>query len=232
MNLITEFQYFPSVILFKNLYKVSDIVFEQYEYYQKMSFRNRCQIAGAEGIIQLSVPLEHGRDQKTLVRDVRIAGRREWQGQHWKTILSCYSRSPWFEFYRDDLGRLYQKPFLFLVDWDLACFEWSVRALQMTLAISRTEYYRKNYDEKDGLDWRGRLKPNTVSKIIDVSKNTPNNPKSDMEAQNSPGPIVRLPMIKYHQVYEERTGFQPGLSILDLLFCEGKNAGPILRENP
>src|SRR5579872_5915140 len=99
MTLITDFQYFPSIILYNNLYKFSNIVFEQYEYYQKMSFRNRCRIAGAGGIIDLSIPLEKGRDQRSLIRDVRISGARQWQAEHWKTILSCYSRSPWFEFY-------------------------------------------------------------------------------------------------------------------------------------
>src|ERR1035437_9978726 len=110
MILITEFQYFPSIILYKNLNKFSNIVFEQYEYYQKMSFRNRCRIVGAGGAIDLSIPLEKGRDQRSLIRDVRISGVRPWQAEHWKTILSCYSRSPWFEFYRDGLEELYRRP--------------------------------------------------------------------------------------------------------------------------
>ena len=98
MNLISDIQYFPSIILFKNLNKITNIVFEQYDRHQKMTFRNRCQLAGADGIIQLSIPLEHGRDQRTIMKEVRIAGRQDWQGQHWKTIVSCYNRSPWFEF--------------------------------------------------------------------------------------------------------------------------------------
>jgi hypothetical protein len=213
MNLITDFQYFPSVILFKKLDKISNIVFEKYEFYQKMSFRNRCQIAGAEGIIQLSIPLEQGRDQKTIMKDVRIAGRQDWQARHWKTLLSCYSRSPWFEFYREELAELYRKPFLFLMDWDLACFEWSARMLGQPLAISRTDFFVKKYDEKEWMDCRDSLRPNTVRKLF-------GDPKSQ------PG------VVRYHQVYEERTGFLPGLSILDLLFCEGKNARFILGENP
>jgi hypothetical protein len=230
MNLIVEFQYFPSVILFKILNKNSNILFEQYEFYQKMSFRNRCQIAGADGIIQLSIPLEQGRDQKTIMKDVRIADRQDWQAQHWKTILSCYSRSPWFEFYRDELAKLYREPFTFLMDWDLACFEWSARTLDLPLNISLTDAWQKNYEKNEWLDWRNKLLPNAVRKLSDVPNAaaepliTPVTICKDL----TPGPASPEPTARYHQVYEERTGFLPGLSILDLLFCEGKNARSIL----
>src|ERR1700742_4560771 len=126
MNLIIDLQYFPSIILFKNLNNISNIVFEQYENYQKMSFRSRCRIAGADGPLDLSIPLVGGRDQKTLMKDVRIADGQPWQAQHWKTILSCYSRSPWFEFYRDSLEGLYQTPIQSLVEWNLSCFKWTL----------------------------------------------------------------------------------------------------------
>jgi hypothetical protein len=206
MILITEFQYFPSIILYKNLYKFSNIVFEQYECYQKMSFRNRCRIAGAGGAIDLSIPLEKGRDQRSLIRDVRISGARPWQAEHWKTILSCYSRSPWFEFYRDGLEELYRRPAVFLMDWNLTCFEWSIRVLDLPLEISLTDAFHKTYPEEGWVDRRGKILPK-------------------MQAAEATQPI-------YRQVFEERTGFLPGLSILDLLFCEGKNARQLLQGFP
>lgn len=202
MNLLTEFQYFPPYNLYKISNKASNIFFEQYENFQKMSFRNRCQIAGAEGIITLSIPLEKGRDQKALIRDVKIAGSEKWQGQHWKTIVSCYRRSPWFEFYCDELESIYRKPVVFLCDWNITCFEWSLRVLKMPLHAELTGSYQKNYDPGEWLDWRGKLSP----------KN-----------KTLPGDI------KYRQVFEERLGFLPNLSILDLLFCEGKRASELLK---
>ena len=150
MNLITDIQYFAPVNLYKSLYKFSNIVFEQYETYQKMGFRNRCQVAGAEGIINLSVPLVGGRDQKPLVKDVRISSRQPWAAQHWKTIVSCYSRSPWFEFYRDELEELFRRRFDFLLDWDLACFDWSLRALGMSMPVALTDRWQKEYED-DGM---------------------------------------------------------------------------------
>lgn len=203
MNLLIDLQYFSTINLYKISNNFSNIIFEQYEYYQKMSFRNRCQIAGSEGIINLSVPLEKGRDQKTLMKDVRIAAAQPWQAQHWKTLLSCYSRSPWFEFYRDELEGLYKTRFDFLVDWNLACFEWSLKKLRLTVAFSLTDRYRPIYTPEEGVDLRGKFVPKNRAGDLGIPSGAP---------------------LRYRQVFEERTGFIPGLSILDLLFCEGKEA--------
>jgi len=163
-----------------------------------MGFRNRCQLAGAQGVVNLSVPLVRGRGQKTLVRDVRVSHRQPWQAQHWKTIVSCYSRSPWFDHYRDGLEGLYRRQFDFLLDWDLACFNWSVQVMGLAIPVGLTEKWERDYPASEAVDWRGRLRP------------------KDREAVDRP--------VRYRQVFEERTGFIPNLSILDLLFCEGKNA--------
>jgi len=200
MRLLTDLQYFPSVNFFRISSEFSNIVFEQYETYQKMSFRNRCQIAGGEGIINLNIPLEGGRDQKRLMKDVRIADAQPWQAQHWKTIVSCYSRSPWFEFYRDDLEVLYKTRYEKLMDFNRACFDWVVRRLRLPITVSLTESYSTSYAAEEGVDMRGRFSPR-------------NRAISDEESP-----------VRYRQVFEERTGFIPGLSILDLLFCEGKEA--------
>ena len=170
-----------------------------------MSFRNRCRIAGADGPIDLSIPLVHGRDQKTIMKDVRISDRQPWQAQHWKTIVSCYSRSPWFEFYRDELEEIYKKRFDFLLDWNRVCFEWSLRTLGLSIPVTLTEGYRKVYAAGEGEDWRGKIMPK--------------------DGAGAPSGAV----LKYHQVFEERTGFIPHLSILDLLCCEGKEAIKYIR---
>jgi hypothetical protein len=206
MVLIVDLQYFPSLVLYKGLSSSSNIVFEQYETYQKMSFRNRCQITGAEGLINLSVPLVKGRDQKTLIREVRISDRQPWQAQHWKTIVSCYNRSPWFEFYRDGLEQLYKEPAEFLLDWNWRCFEWSLLGLGLSIPTSLTSKYEKSYPGSDVTDWRGKI--------------LPKNRGEDM------GLVPR-----YRQVFEERIGFIPNLSILDLLFCEGKEAIRYIRSS-
>jgi hypothetical protein len=162
-------------------------------------------VTGAGGTINLSIPLMKGRNQKTLIKDTRIDDGISWQAQHWKTIVSCYNRSPWFEFYRDELFKLYTVPFQFLVDWNFACFSWMIEKLNLNLAVSLTEQWRPVYDGPDWDDWRNRLLPKTINQLF------PNAPK-------------------YKQVFEDRIGFIPHLSVLDLLFCEGKNTRVILSQ--
>jgi hypothetical protein len=69
----------------------------------------------------------------------------------------------------------------------------------MKRSLGRTEAFKAGYPPDEGMDMRGKLQPR------------------DRESWGA-----ELP--RYHQVFEERTGFLPGLSILDLLFCEGQLA--------
>ncbi|HMH32700.1 MAG TPA: WbqC family protein, partial [Puia sp.] len=159
MKLIIESQYFPPLTCYKGSCQLSNIVFEQYDHFQKMSFRNRLLMANANGVSVLSVPVEQGRNQKTLMKEVRIANRQSWQLQHWRSLESAYNRSPWFEFYRDELAALYKKPFHFLLDWNLSCFEWTMEKLEWEISISRTKSYQKTYDPAAWIDRRGAILP-------------------------------------------------------------------------
>lgn len=205
MNLIAELQYFGPVDLYKNISQNSNIVFELYDRFQKMSFRNRCWVVGAEGPLLLSIPLEEGRDQRKLSREVRLSSRYPWQSSHWKTIVSCYNRSPWFEYYRDSLEALYRQKFDLLVDWNLACFNWTLEKLKWQNPVELSTEYQPSYPADTYLDWRNKLMPKSI-------------------AANFPEPVL------YRQVFEDRIGFIPHMSILDLLFCEGPAAGAILRK--
>ena len=202
MILLIENQYLAPFSLYLTLEGSSNIVFEQFEVFQKRSFRNRCIIAGANGPVSLSIPLHEGREQKRFIRDIRIANQYGWQDQHWKTIVSSYNRSPWFEYYKSSLEKFYVKRFEFLFDWNLALFEWTIQKLEMDKVAELTYHFKKEYDDHEWLDLRNKLLP----------KNYQN---------------FKVP--NYSQVFMERSGFLPNLSILDLLFCEGKNSQRILK---
>lgn len=206
-TVIIEIQYFAPCIFYKKVNKISHVEFDLYENWQKMSFRNRCIIMGAAGPVTLSIPLEEGRSQRRLTRDVRIANSYPWQSQHWKTIMSCYNRSPWFEFYRDELESLFKMEVNFLVDWNLACWNWAIKKLGMQVSTGTTSQYQAKGEVTKCLDLRNKILPKSIM-------------------QEFPDPVV------YRQVFEERTGFVPHCSILDLLFCEGKNARMILAKEP
>jgi hypothetical protein len=202
--LLIESQYFPNIACYKNLVKHNTLMIEKYEHYQKVSFRNRCYVAGPNGRILLSVPLTKGKNQRTLMKDVKISNDEPWQSQQWKTLVSAYRRSPWFEYHEDDLGELYNQPFEFLLDWNMACFEWANKVLGISeLDVQFTTEYKKSY-EAGVEDARDQLEPG--------------------------GDFTGLAP-EYTQVFQDRTGFLPNLSILDLIFCEGKRGLDILK-NP
>lgn len=201
-TLLIESQYFPPISFYKTLIEADILKIERYEHYQKVSYRNRCYIAGPNGVILLSVPLTKGKNQRTIMKDVRISNEEKWQALHWKTLTSAYRRSPWFEYFEDGLEGLYERKFDFLLDWNMACFEWADKVLGLEKPVSYTESFRKSYEPAEGvLDRRDVLVPG----------------KGD----------GTLP--QYTQVFGERTGFVPDLSILDLLFCEGKRALELLK---
>lgn len=76
------------------------------ELYQKQTFRNRCSIMSANGPLNLSVPVKRPFGKQTTTKDVLISNAENWRQVHWKTFESCYNRTPYFEFYADQIKAL------------------------------------------------------------------------------------------------------------------------------
>lgn len=205
MELLFGLQYFASIIEYKisisNLY----IELEQYERWQKMSFRNRCIIAGANGLLHLSVPVAGGRHSDKLIREVKIDNTRNWQVLHWRSVVSAYNRSPWFEFYKDEMAVFYHTKYSWLWDWNLDLLVWTFKKLGADVQIGFTNNWQKDYPPDEFFDMRYRVLPRNFSSF----------------AADCP---------VYRQVFEDRLGFVPNLSIVDLLCCEGPNAINLLRQ--
>ena len=203
-SLIIENQYFASVYLFSILYTSTNIKLEACETYQKGSFRNRCFILGANGIIPLSIPLVEGRSQKKLITDVRISNETKWQTHHWKAIESSYKRSPWFEHYAPELKSFYSQKYDFLFDWNLELFKWALKKINMnSLHVGQTIDFNKSYDPDIYEDLRNQIRPSNFKNFN---------------------------MKPYPQVFSDRFGFVSNLSIIDLLMNTGKTAGNYLEK--
>ena len=196
--LIIDIQYFANIIYYKKLFENKYAILDKYENFRKMSFHNRCVILGANGPLTLSVPVEGGRDQKRALHEVRIANKENWQRRHWRSIVSAYNRSPWFEHYKDSLSVLYERPYELLADWNLACLEWSLACLKANLSWELSKTYQQVYTEPGVADLRGKITPRSYPAVAGESS-----------------------AFTYPQVFSERQGFVPNLSVLDILFCEG-----------
>lgn len=204
MKLLIDYQYFGTVNYYKMLFQYKYIEFEEYERYQKGSFRNRTIIPGANGLINLSVPLQNGRDQRSLFKDIKITYKENWMLQHTRALDACYRRAPFYEYYRDSLFTILASQEEYLMHLDKKLMQWVLKMMKAKLEISYSSSYQMNMEE--GVkDARNVFLPNQTIALIDV--------------------------VKYAQVFEDRNGFQPNMSILDLLFCCGPAATGLLLSN-
>ena len=203
-TLIVESQYLPTVSLFKKVDSVLDVKIEQYEYYQKFSFRNRCFLSGPNDILSLSVPLEEGRNQKCLIRDVRISYGEKWQPRHWRSIHDAYRKSPFFEEYMDDIKSFFETKPVFLFDWNWMWIEWLVKQSGIKTTIGLTSEYVPDYPG-EFIDYRNKITPKTY--LIEATS---------------------LPV--YVQVFGNKQPFMPNLSFLDMLLCNGPACVKLFRQ--
>lgn len=203
--ILIDNQYFPVVNLFKYLYKKTNVILISCESYKKMTFCNRFIIAGSNGLINLSVPLVNGRNHQMLFKDVRISYGENWQIRHWRTITSCYNKSPYFEFYRDSLEPLFRNRQDFLFDYNISVLYWLKQVLQFPAEIVIAEDVSDFMLGNEFEDIRYKWLPLNFQ-------------------QSGPG-------IYYPQVFQERIGFQSNLSVLDMLFNIGaQTAGVLFRK--
>src|SRR5687767_11903066 len=136
---VSEYQYFPPITWFSGLSLPTHCIFYRYDDFRKMSFRNRCVIAGASGPMNLSVPVAGGRNIRLATTEVMIDNRLPWQSNHWKSITSCYNHAPWFEQYRESCREIFENTYERLVDLNRSAFEWVVTQLKVPLTWEEGE---------------------------------------------------------------------------------------------
>lgn len=198
--------FFPPVQYLSKFADQAEIFIESLESYEKQSYRNRFSILAANGPVDLSVPILKGRTPGQLIKNIRIDYTEPWNKIHLKTLEAAYRHSPFYEFYIDDLRPFWEKKWDFLFDLNMSILTYLIDTIGLDVNISETSDFI-NPDENIPLDYRYTIHPK-----IDWKKD----PEFSPEA--------------YTQVFADRFGFVPNLSILDLLFQTGPQAGLILRK--
>lgn len=186
--------YFGPVQWYQKLNRCDRVLIEACESYQKQSYRNRCVIATTNGLQALTVPVEGS--SKDCIRDIRISDHNNWRHLHWNALLSAYSESPFFDYYADDVRPFFERRWQFLFDFNLEIIHTMCTLLDVRPTVSLTTAYEKS--------------PARLADLRTVI--SPKHPAADPDFEPKP----------YYQVFALRHGFQPNLSILDLLF----NMGP------
>lgn len=192
--------YLPSVHYFMLMAAAPEVVIEKHETYPKRTLRNRCEIYTANGKLPLTIPVTKVDGNHTRVDRIRISDQYDWQTLHWRAIRIAYTNSPFYLYYKDDVEVFYKKHFDNLFDFNMKLLRGICDLIGLEVKISVTETYEK--EPKAMADFRSILSPR-----YDIST---------------------FQFKTYYQVFAERHGFIPGLSILDLLFNMGPETAKII----
>lgn len=139
-TLVLPTMYFAPVGVYSVIMQNEKIVFDSHEHFVKQTFRSRCEIYGANGKQLLSIPVEK-RGNHICAKDVRISYKEDWQKIHWRSIVSAYSNSPYFEYYADFFQPFFETKTEFLFDLNMALHETIMNLLKAKKEIHFTEKY-------------------------------------------------------------------------------------------
>ena len=226
MIFLTELHYHPPAALFAALVNADCLLLEAHEHYRKQTYRNRCLIRTAQGVQPLTVPvLDGNRAEKVSVADIEIDYRQNWIHQHWRTLQTAYGNSPYFEYYADYLNDIYVGKPVLLFDLNLQFLRLLLRCFRLTLPLHLTTEYQVAYPIPSSFVNSATITAEFTQPII-VDRRDWLTPKPVTQSLKPDTPAVQSLVRPYPQVFGP--GFEPGLSVLDLLFSQGPAAGNFL----
>ena len=202
--------YFGPVQWYQKLHRYDRCLIEQHDNFVKQTYRSRCIIPTTNGIQALSIPVscpQGSQLSKTPMRDVRISDHGNWRHIHWNALCSAYGESPFFDYYQDDFRPFFERKWTFLFDFNMEIILKMVELLDIRPKISLTTAFLSDASMAENA---------TENSLVDDFRDIirPKHPGLDSDFMARP----------YYQVYQQKHGFQPNMSILDLLFNEGNEA--------
>lgn len=183
--------YFGPVQWYQRLYHSEQVWIERWESFQKQTLRNRCLIATANGVQALTVPVEHIAGNG-LIKDIRISDHGNWRHLHWNALRSAYGKSPFYDYYEDDLYPFFD---------DAQSYRWNY-------LLDFNEAIREKMCEL--ID---------IQPVVSYTTSFIHNGKEDVVAMSAEEASTSFK--PYYQVWQEKHGFLQNLSIIDLLFNMG-----------
>ena len=198
-KILVSTAYLPPVEYFSLIAQADEVSVEREENYLKQSFRNRCYILSVHGPQLLSVPVYLGSQHKTPLKEIRIDYSKRWQQVHLRAISASYSASPYFQFYFENIEKIINKNFEFLIDLNLELTESVLKMLKIKTKLTYSTNFKPVSEDEN--DFRYKISPKKETQFF-----------------------VR----EYIQVFNNDNKFVHGLSIIDLIFNMGPEASGYL----
>lgn len=199
--------YLPPVSYFAALYSCRKAYIERYDHYMKQTYRNRCVIASADGPLALTIPVEKSSEGKCAMKDIRVSEHGNWRHVHRNAFVAAYKQSPFFDYYADEFNAFFDRKYEFLYDFNMELVQWLCEQIDIQPELVPTIEYMDAGEYV--LDLREAIHPK----------------KSVGDGMSFYRPV------SYYQVFDSRHGFQPDLSIVDLLFNMGPESLLVLRNS-
>ena len=240
MKALLSSTYFGPIQWYQKLNRYDECLIERHESFIKQTYRNRMLIPTTNGPLSLTIPTNH--NTSLAMKDIRISDHANWRHVHWNALLSAYGESPFFEYYQDDIRPFYEKKYEFLFDFNMETTAKMIELLDIRPKISITNEYIQNEElkvksiESEEL----KVKSEEFNGLANHKVQSSNLKVQSKEVQSKevqsivdfreairpkkPLPDAEFESRRYYQVYEQKFGFQPNMSILDLLFNEGNEA--------
>ncbi|MGM0582230.1 MAG: WbqC family protein [Bacteroidota bacterium] len=203
-SILIELQYLPSIAFFSSLVGKEELILEANEFFEKQTYRNRCHLLSSQQVEILTVPLQ-GANKKIKTKDIKIDKSQNWNKKHWRSIQTCYGKSPFFEFFADEYQPIYEKDYLYLWDLNLDLLTICLKITGQKIIITESGSYEKNVSG-NVMDARSFIHPKKPDYLNQFYKPT-----------------------AYGQSFGNN--FEPNLSIIDLLMNEGPNAKTVIQQS-
>ena len=226
-QLLLSTTYFGPIQWYQKLYRAESVQIERWESFQKQTYRNRCIIATTNGPQALTVPIER---QFTIncIKDIRISDHGNWRHLHWNALQSAYGESPFLDYYQDDIRPFFEQRWDYLLDFNEAIREKMCELLDIQPKVDYSKKFTV-YSLSSCVSAVASGKAERTDDYIVGSEGLASissvNYMKDYRMvirPKNPEPDPDFTPKRYYQVYEQKHGFLPNLSILDLLF----NMGP------
>ena len=200
MKTLLHPSYFPSISQFSAMVQATEVVFEAEDNFQKQTNRNRTYIYSPNGVQLLNIPIKQASKGNQKMKDIIIENDFDWQKQHFKSLEAAYRSSPFFEFFEDDIQPFFQKKHIYLMDLNFETIALVAKCLRHRILFTTTQEYF--HEVANCKDYRPLINGKKDSNQLEI----------------------------YPQVFDDKFGFLNNLSVLDLIFNEGKFALDYLKK--